>query len=77
MYLDMYLDMLGIHVSEIETSPVPELTLVLMKIDLRQADNSRFAGVNHPCIHLFIHSFLHSFSDKQMQKKRKNVHSEF
>ena len=47
MYLDMYLDMLGIHVSEIETSPVPELTLVLMKIDLRQADNSGFLVVNH------------------------------
>ncbi len=34
------------YVSEIETLPVPELTLVLMKIDLRQADNSRFLGVN-------------------------------
>ncbi len=34
------------HQGNVCTSPVPELTLVLMKINLRQADNSRFLGVN-------------------------------
>ncbi len=28
---------------------VSEITLVLGKNDLRQADNSGFVGVNHPC----------------------------
>ncbi len=37
------------YLSEIETSSVSELKLVLMKIDLRQADNSGFLGVNYPC----------------------------
>ncbi len=36
-------------VSEIETLPVSVITLVLRKIDLRQADYSIFLGVNHPC----------------------------
>ena len=36
------------HVSEIETSPVSIITLVLRKIDLRQADYSIFLEVNHP-----------------------------
>ena len=31
-----------------ETCPVSEITLVLWKNDLRQADNSGFPGVNHP-----------------------------
>ena len=34
-----YIELSAWHVSEIETLPVTELTLVLMKIDLRQADN--------------------------------------
>ena len=36
------------HVSEIETSPVSVITLVLRKIDLSQADYSIFLEVNHP-----------------------------
>ncbi len=35
---------------KIETSPVSVITLVLRKIDLRQADYSTFLEVNHPCI---------------------------
>ena len=35
-----YIELSPSHVSEIETSPVSELTLVLMKINLCQADNS-------------------------------------
>ena len=42
-----YIELSAWLVSEIETSPVSKLTLVLMEIDLRQADNSRFLGVNH------------------------------
>ncbi len=44
------------HVSEIETSPVSELTMVLMKIDLRQADNSIYLGVNHPWNRALCHT---------------------
>ena len=40
----------GEDVSEIETSPVSVITLVLRKIDLRQADYSIFLEVNHPCL---------------------------
>ncbi len=43
-----YIGLSAWQVSEIETSPVSELIMVLMKIDLCQADNSRFLGVNHP-----------------------------
>ncbi len=46
-------------VRHIKLTYVPELTLVLMKIDLRQAGNSRFLGVNHPCIDTNQHT-LHS-----------------
>ena len=37
------------HVPGIGTCPVSKITLVLWKNDLRQADNSEFPGVNHPC----------------------------
>ena len=37
------------HVPVIGTCPVSEITLVLGKNDLHQADNSEFPGVNHPC----------------------------
>ncbi len=42
-----YIELTTWLVSEIETSLVSKLTLVLMEIDLCQADNSRFLGVNH------------------------------
>ncbi len=38
----------NLHVPGIGTCPVSKITLVLMKNDLRQADNSGFPGVNHP-----------------------------
>ncbi len=37
------------HIPVIGTCPVSKITLVLGKNDLRQADNSGFPGVNHPC----------------------------
>ncbi len=37
------------HVLVIGTSPVSKITLVLGENYLRQADNSGFPGVNHPC----------------------------
>ncbi len=47
----MYL--LDSEVSEIETSPVSVITLVLRKIDLRQADHSIFLEVNHPWLYIY------------------------
>ncbi len=44
-----YIELSAWHVSEIETSPVSELILVLIKIYFLQADNSRFLGVNDSC----------------------------
>ena len=44
------------HVSEIETSPVSIITLVLRKIDLHQADCSIFLEVNHPGFSMVIQS---------------------
>ncbi len=43
------------HVPGIGTCPVYKITLVLGKNDLRQADNSGFPGVNHPCLFLALY----------------------
>ncbi len=64
-----------LYVPVIGTCSVSKITLVLGKNDPRQADNSGFSGVNHPCLvrentHLWTseahdHVFVYTLSDSQ------------